>query len=53
MLNDFKPEVAIIMRSDETIKEFNLENEITINHTDKVSIKNNQISIQNEFVGDN
>ena len=25
MLNDFKPEVAIIMRSDETIKEFNLK----------------------------
>lgn len=38
---------------DVTIKEFNLENEITINHSDKVSIKDNQISIQNEFVGDN
>ena len=38
---------------DVTIKDFNLENEITINHSDKVSIKDNQISIQNEFVGDN
>ena len=38
---------------DVTIKEFNLENEITINHSDKVSIKDNQISIQNEFIGDN